>query len=94
MDIQLKVAMQDGIIYPERNGKPLSCPHFTRVVLPSRMANALDLNAAICSSQCMKFKCGIGSNPDLLFIDICDTGIKLEAKLSELDPNKNSLLSI
>jgi hypothetical protein len=82
MDLQLKLKIKDEIVYPERNGKPLLCPHYTRLLVPSRMANSVDLNASICSSQCMKFKCGFGGDPDRLLVEICDTGIELEGKMS------------
>jgi hypothetical protein len=85
METQLKVKLKEGVIYPERNSKPLLCPHYTRLLVPSRMAGAVDLNSSICSSQCMKFKLGVGGDPDRLYISICDTGIELEAKISVLE---------
>jgi len=54
-----------------RDEQPLTCPVATRVLIPGRMANTLDVNQAMCGSHCALFKTWINEITDKWHVKLC-----------------------
>ena len=52
--IELQETETDVLILT-RNGKPLTCPYATRLVLPGQMANTLQVMQSQCGTHCPLF---------------------------------------
>ncbi len=97
MELHLKQSGEHMILC-NGAGHPLSCPLATRVLIPGRMANTLDVNQAMCGSHCALFKTWENEIADKVHVKLCHQEHIIEGKNVEKSgndrPDSRSIFSI
>jgi hypothetical protein len=96
MELHLKKSGKHMML--TRDEQPLTCPVATRVLIPGRMANTLDVNQAMCGSHCALFKTWHNEITDKWHVKLCQQehiidGQNVE-KTSDNHPDSRSIFSI
>ena len=96
MELHLKNSGKHQML--TRNDQPLTCPVATRVLIPGRMANTLDVNQAMCGSHCALFAMWENEVNGNVHIKLCHQEHIIDSKNVEksgdIHPDSRSIFSI
>jgi hypothetical protein len=96
MELHLKKSGNNMVLM--RDDQPLMCPIATRMLIPGRMANSLDVNQATCGSHCALFKIWENEIADKVNVKLCHQEHVIDGKnvekTSGIQPNTRSIFTI